>query len=546
MATTIEDKRSRLLQADTAMASLQADIEQRRDNNLAKIQKSCDALHKCVDEQMEALRQNVHDETANSLSLIKERREKLTALANKLRQIGSGRSGFTEEQITEINKQYAELQCGAVEEIYQTRCQTAEVSLPQLGSPIYKTEVVLPQLDSISSRTPSRSKSTAERPVVDLNNCSVDDVTVPKGKNSSFTLTLRNSEGQVLKGCSSYIKITVLATGKGMYEAVRIEEQANGSYLVSYTPKSIGATYQITVKIDGKQLPGSPYTLQPYWRDYSQLGNDIKIADGFNFPWGVVCGPNNEIIITLPHKLQVIDQKLRFLKDYGSEGSAQGQFCGPAGIAIHSTNNTTVLAVSDCRNHRIQKFSYFQTDTTITPLAVIGKKGDEELEFNMPRGLTFTTDGGLIVCDAENHRIQIISRSNKFVRSFGEKGSNPGQFNEPNDVAVRAYNSIVVADRLNHRVQCFTMDGHFTVTLDIADNQFPRGVFVTPDQSVIITAGSAGSDKILIVKEGEKLLSLGKKGRLPGEFNLPMGVTMDTDGRVAVADHWNKRIMVLA
>ena len=220
MATTIEDKRSRLLQADTAMASLQADIEQRRDNNLAKIQKSCDALHKCVDEQMEALRQNVHDETANSLSLIKERREKLTALANKLRQIGSGRSGFTEEQITEINKQYAELQCGAVEEIYQTRCQTAEVSLPQLGSPIYKTEVVLPQLDSISSRTPSRSKSTAERPVVDLNNCSVDDVAVPKekkgclfsgtgpddsGNSSSFTLTLRDSEGQVLKGCTSYI-----------------------------------------------------------------------------------------------------------------------------------------------------------------------------------------------------------------------------------------------------------------------------------------------------------------------------------------------------
>ena len=31
-----------------------------------------------------------------------------------------------------------------------------------------------------------------------------------------------------------YIKIKVLATDKGIYEAVRIEEQANGSYLVSY------------------------------------------------------------------------------------------------------------------------------------------------------------------------------------------------------------------------------------------------------------------------------------------------------------------------
>ena len=285
--------------------------------------------------------------------------------------------------------------------------------------------------------------------------------------------------------------------------------------------------------------------VQPYWRDYTEFGKDIKIADGFSFPWGVVCGPSNEIIITVPHKLQVIDQKLRFLKEYGSEGSAQGQFCGPAGIAIHSTTNTTALAVSDCRNHRIQKFSYFHSDTTITPLAVIGKKYDEDLEFNMPRGLTFTTDGGLIVCDSENHRVQIISRSNKFIRSFGEKGRDPGEFNEPNDVAVRAYNTIIVTNRLNHRVQCFTIDGQFSAILDIADNQFPRGVFVTPDQSVIITAGSAGSDKILIVKDGEKLISFGQKGRQPGEFNLPMGITMDTKGRVVVADHWNKRIMVL-
>ena len=303
--------------------------------------------------------------------------------------------------------------------------------------------------------------------------------------------------------------------------------------------------FQITVKIDGKQLPGSPYTVQPYWRDYSQFGKDIKIVDGFNFPWGVVCGPSNEIIITVPHKLQVIDEKLNLLKEYGSEGSAQGQFCGPAGIAIHSTPNTTVLAISDCRNHRIQKFSYFHSDITISPLTVIGKKGEDDLEFNMPRGLTFTTDGSLIVCDSENHRIQMISRNNKFIRSFGEKGSNAGQFNEPYDVAVRSYSTVIITDRLNHRVQCLTMEGQFIATLDIADNLFPRGVLVTPDQSVIITTGSAGSDRILIIKEGEKLISFGKKGRQTGEFNLPMGVTMDNEGRVVVADHWNKRIMVI-
>ena len=94
-------------------------------------------------------------------------------------------------------------------------------------------------------------------------------------------------------------------------------------------------------------------------------------------------------------------------------------------------------------------------------------------------------------------------------------------------------------------MRCFTIDGQFTATLDIADNQFPRGMFVSADQSVVVTAGSGGSYKILIVKEGEKLISFGKKGQEAGEFKLPMGVAMDNDGCIVVADHWNKKIVVL-
>ena len=247
MAASAEEKRSRLLQADAAMASLQADIEQRRDNNFAKIQQTSDALHSCVDEQIRVLRQNVLDETANSLSLIKQRREKLTALAIKFKQVSSGRSGFTEEQITEINRQYAELQCGAVEEIYQGKCRITEVSLPHLSSsvaPVYKTEVIVPQTSRASSKSPSKSPDLPPTPAIDLTNCSVEDIDVPKGKNSNFILTVRDIEGQVVKGYSSSIKVEVLAIGKGIYEAVRTEERPNGSYLVSYTPKH-GASYQV-------------------------------------------------------------------------------------------------------------------------------------------------------------------------------------------------------------------------------------------------------------------------------------------------------------
>ena len=81
-------------------------------------------------------------------------------------------------------------------------------------------------------------------------------------------------------------------------------------------------------------------------------------------------------------------------------------------MSFYTTGSVTVLAVSDCRNHRIQKFTYSDS-LDISPLVVVGKNGDKELEFNLPRGLTFISDGSLVICDSENYRVQIISRINE-------------------------------------------------------------------------------------------------------------------------------------
>ena len=184
---------------------------------------------------MRVLQQQVKDEATNSLSLIKERREKFKSMCSKLEYMSSGDSEFTEEQITEINKQYTELQGGIVKQIYKT----TEVDLQQIDS-VTNTIELLGQLRSSIIPTISLTKS------------SVEDINTPKGKNSSFTVTLRDDEGRVLDGCADSIKVTVVATGKGkvhLQESAVIEEQpAVGNYLVKYSPKSIAA-YQVTTLI---------------------------------------------------------------------------------------------------------------------------------------------------------------------------------------------------------------------------------------------------------------------------------------------------------
>ena len=233
--STPEQNRSQLLQADAAMASLQGDIEKRRDNNLAKIQSTFDTIHRSIDERMHVLKKQVEDEASNSLSLINERREQFKSMCSKLEHMASRDNEFTEEQIAEINKQYTELQGGVVRRIYKT------------------TEVSLQQADSVINTIESLGQlQSSIIPTISLTKSSVDDINIPKGKNSSFAVTLRDDKGQVLGGCADSIKVTVVATGKGkvhLQETAIVEEQpAVGNYLVKYSPKSI-ATYQVTTLI---------------------------------------------------------------------------------------------------------------------------------------------------------------------------------------------------------------------------------------------------------------------------------------------------------
>ena len=48
------------------------------------------------------------------------------------------------------------------------------------------------------------------------------------------------------------------------------------------------------------------------------------------------------------------------------------------------------------------------------------------------------------------------------------------------------------------------------------------------------------------VQTGNSVKSFGKKGTNDGEFQHPVGICVDEEGRVIVADHNNNRIQVLS
>ena len=60
-----------------------------------------------------------------------------------------------------------------------------------------------------------------------------------------------------------------------------------------------------------------------------------------------------------------------------------------------------------------------------------------------------------MVCERDNHRVQVFELSGKFVTKFGKYGRGPGEFNKPTSIAVLSDGRIVVADWLSSRIQIF-------------------------------------------------------------------------------------------
>jgi len=84
-----------------------------------------------------------------------------------------------------------------------------------------------------------------------------------------------------------------------------------------------------------------------------------------------------------------------------------------------------------------------------------GSEGTDEGQFKFPRGVAVDEQGSIYVADSGNNRIQIFSSEGVFQRGFGRWGQGEGEFKGLEGIAVNSKGQVLVADRENHRVQMF-------------------------------------------------------------------------------------------
>src|SRR5437879_10287462 len=130
----------------------------------------------------------------------------------------------------------------------------------------------------------------------------------------------------------------------------------------------------------------------------------------------------------------------------------------------------------------------------------------------------------------------------------------------PHGIAVDKEGNVYVADAdgkngKGHIVVKFSPEGKVLLTLgkpgmpgDAPDFFYrPSAVAIAPNGDIFVADGHGGDSNARIVKfskDGKFIMTWGKKGSAPGEFNGPHALAFDSKGRLFVADRSNNRIQI--
>ena len=360
------------------------------------------------------------------------------------------------------------------------------------------------------------------------------------GDEAQFALTTRNAQGRQCYYKHDRVTVEIRdEQGRECATEVQINDNKDGSYKISYSPKEQGI-YKVTVKVNGGHVLGSPFTVkvQPFQvRPVLSFGSKGSSVGMFNFPWGVAVNARDEIAVTdhENQRVQIFSSDGNYLRTFGRKGIKSGEFNYPTGIAFHKNGN---MFVADYGNHRIQIFS-----GEGEYISSFGGKGSLDSQLSNPCGLSVDSDGNIIVADAGNKLIKIFSPDGKFLMKIGGQGA----FSFPLH-CVQCDRYLIMSDSNEHCMKVYDRNGNFQYKFGKqggGDGEFNYPRCLSVNKSGHLMVCDSGNNRIQLFELNEKfVVKFGTEGSNLGEFKSPWSVAVLSNGRIVVSDFSNHRIQI--
>ncbi len=276
--------------------------------------------------------------------------------------------------------------------------------------------------------------------------------------------------------------------------------------------------------------------------DVSSTRTIHMVPDGINLP-----APRS-LTVSPDGELYVLDNAGRVLV-YDDSGTLDRQWTmpefeigKPEGICILSDGR---VAVADTHYARVVIF-----DRAGHVQQMFGDRGEGPGQFIFPVGIARDDQDHLYVAEYGGHdRIQKFTADGEFLTAFGTFGVDDGQFQRPSAI-VWCENVLYVADAINNRVQKFTDAGEFLGVLGaeaggLVPLEYPYDIALGAGPSLYVVEYGAGRVTQLAL-DGTLQGRYGMAGRGDGQFWTPWGLTVNSRGRIYIADTGNRRIVELS
>ncbi|MGA3213617.1 MAG: hypothetical protein ABSD20_20120, partial [Terriglobales bacterium] len=268
---------------------------------------------------------------------------------------------------------------------------------------------------------------------------------------------------------------------------------------------------------------------------------------------------------------------------YSGDGgpAISAEMNNPYGVALDGGDDLYLVDNQNCVVRVVSALT--STITTVAgvdpnPSTHCGYSGDggaaTSAELNLPQGIAVDKAGNIYIADTVNQRIRKVTASTGIITTVAGNGSEgfsgddgpatSAELNFPGGVAVNSAGDLFIADTTNQRIRVVGTAGIISTYAGNGTRGFggdggpatsaelynPGGVSLKPNTVLIADTGNqriravnASSGDIGTVA-GNGTAGYGGDGgpATSAELNYPYSVSVDVEGNIYVADHFNQRV----